>query len=205
VVAPPPGYLEEVRDLCRDQGVVLVFDEIRTGFRVAMGGAQQRYGVVPDLTTIGKAMANGYPIAAVVGRRDLMQVMEKKAFISSTYFPNSLEIVAALKTLEILEREQVPDRLWERGTRFLDRLHRAVAASGQAVTVSGIPVMPFLTFDRSDPSYKERRTRFYTECIRAGLFIQPYHHWYINYRHTEEDLDRAVAIIEGALDSTRSL
>jgi glutamate-1-semialdehyde aminotransferase len=205
VVSPPPGYLEAVRELCREHGVVLVFDEIRTGFRVSMGGAQERFGVTPDITTVGKAMANGYAISAVVGRRDLMQVMEKKAFISSTFFPNSLEIVAALKTLEILEREHVPDRLWERGTRFLDDLRRVVEASGQPVAVSGIPVMPFLTFDRTDPHYKERRTRFYTECIRAGLFVQPYHHWYINYRHTDEDLLRAVTIVEQALESVRSI
>jgi glutamate-1-semialdehyde aminotransferase len=201
VTAPPPGYLEEVRDLCRHHGAVLIFDEIRTGFRVAMGGAQQRYGVTPDLTTIGKAMANGYAISAVVGRRDLMQVMEKKAFISSTFFPNSLEIVAALKTLEILEREQVPDHLWERGTWFLEQLRRIVEGSRQPVTVSGIPPMPFLTFERSDPHYKDRRTRFYTECIRDGLFVQPFHHWYINYRHTDEDLTRALGVIESALAS----
>jgi glutamate-1-semialdehyde aminotransferase len=187
---PPAGY---------QHGVVLIFDEIRTGFRVAMGGAQERYGVVPDLTTVGKAMANGYAISAVVGRRDLMHVMEKKAFISSTFFPNSLEIVAALKTIDILERERVPEKLWERGTRFLEGLRQVVEASGQAATVSGIPPMPFLTFDRVDPRYKERRTRFYTECIRRGLFIQPYHHWYINYRHTEEDLERALDVVESAL------
>jgi glutamate-1-semialdehyde aminotransferase len=179
-----------------------VFDEIRTGFRVAMGGAQERYGVVPDLTTVGKAMANGYAISAVVGKRDYMQVMEKKAFVSSTFFPNSLEIVAALKTIDILERERVPEKLWERGTRFNEGLARVVAASGQPIAVSGVPVMPFLTFDRSDPVYKERRTRFYTECIRRGLFVQPYHHWYINYRHTEQDLDRAVEVVEAALAAT---
>jgi len=199
VVAPPPGYLQAVRDLCTNHGVVLVFDEIRTGFRVSMGGAQQRYGVLPDLTTIGKAMANGYPISAVVGRRELMQVLEKKAFVSSTFFPNSLEIVAALKTLEVLERERVPDRLWERGTKFLADLHRIAESSGVAVTASGIPPMPFLTFERRDPKYKERRTRFYTEAIRAGLFVQPYHHWYINYRHTEDDLARALEVVEAAL------
>jgi glutamate-1-semialdehyde aminotransferase len=205
VVLPPPGYLEAVRDLCREEGVVLVFDEIRTCFRVSMGGAQERFGVTPDLTTVGKAMANGYPISAVVGRRDLMQVLEKQAFISSTFFPNSLEIVAALKTLEILQRERVPDLLWERGTRFLGELRRVVDASGQPVQVSGVPVMPFLTFDRRDSQYKERRTHFYTECIRAGLFVQPYHHWYINYRHTDDDLARAVSIVENALAITQSL
>lgn len=198
VMGPPPGYLAAVKELAHAHGAVLIFDEIRTGFRVAMGGAQERYGVTPDLTTVGKAMANGYPIAAVVGKAEIMQVMEKKAFISSTYFPNSLEMAAALKTMEILEREKVPDSLWERGTVFLDRLNALTRESGVPATVSGIPPMPFITFDRVDDQMRDRRTRFYTECVRRGLFIQPFHHWYIAHRHTEADLNRAIDVIDEA-------
>ena len=113
-------------------GAVLIFDEIRTGFRVAMGGASERYGVTPDLTTVGKAMANGYAIAALVGKREVMAVYEKNAFISSTYFPNSLEMAASMKCLEILEREKVQDAIWERGTRFLERLGEIVDAVRRA-------------------------------------------------------------------------
>jgi len=129
VLAPPPGYLEGVRELADRYGAVLIFDEVRTGFRVAMGGAQERYGVTPDLATFGKALANGYPISLVAGKREVMQVLEKKVFVSSTYFPNSLEMVAALKCLEILEREKVQDALWQRGTVFLERLRTIVAES----------------------------------------------------------------------------
>jgi hypothetical protein len=156
---------------------VLVFDEIRTVFASRWGARQKRYGVMPDLTTVGKAMANGYAISAVVGRRDLMQVMEKKAFISSTFNPNSLEIVAALKTIEISNASTCPSAFGSAAPAFLDRLARSSRASGQPVSVSGIPVMPFLTFDRSDPRYKERRTLCY-RMHRRGLFVQPYHHWY---------------------------
>jgi glutamate-1-semialdehyde aminotransferase len=199
VTAPPAGYLEAVKEVTHKHGAVLIFDEIRTGFRVAMGGASERYGVTPDLTTIGKAMANGYAIAAVVGKREVMSVYEKVAFVSSTFFPNSLEMAAAMKTLEILEREKVQDKIWERGTRFLDRLGTIVDASGVPVDKSGIPPMPFLTFPKVDEHYKERRTEFYTQCIRRGLFVQPFHHWYIAYRHTEEDLARALDVVEQAL------
>ncbi len=180
-------------------GAVLTFDEIRTGFRVSMGGASERYGVTPDLTTVGKAMANGYSIAALVGKREVMSVYVKDAFLSSTYFPNSLEMAASMKCLEILEREKVQDAIWERGTRFLERLGAIVDASGVPVTRSGIPPMPFLTFDHVDDHYKERRTEFYTQCIRRGLFVQPYHHWYICYRHTEADLSRALDVVEESL------
>jgi glutamate-1-semialdehyde aminotransferase len=199
VSAPPRGYLEKVKEIAHKNGAVLIFDEIRTGFRVAMGGAQQRYGVTPDVTTVGKAMANGYPIAAVVGRREILSVYEKAAFLSSTFFPNSLEMVAAMACLDILEREGVQDAIWERGTRFLQRLGEIVGASGVPVTKSGIPPMPFLTFDKVDGHYKERRVEFYTQCIRRGLFVQPYHHWYIAYRHTEDDLSRALEVVEEAL------
>ena len=200
VMAPPEGYLRGVRELADKHRVVLIFDEIRTGFRVAMGGAQERYGVTPDLATFGKAMANGYAISACVGKAEFMKVVEKKVFISSTFFPNSLEMAAAMKCLEILERDKVIDAIWDRGRKFLAELRKMVAASGVPVTVSGLPPMPFLTFDKVDEKYKERRQAFYTETIRRRLFVQPYHHWYIAYRHTEEDLRAALEAIGEALE-----
>ncbi len=200
VQAPKPGYLEGMRKLADEHNVVLIFDEIRTGFRVSLGGAQERYGVTPDISCIGKAMANGYPIGAIVGKREFMKMVEKEVFISSTFFPNSTEMVAALKTIEILEREKVCDSIWERGTDFLKQLEAVVTKSGLPVTVSGIPPMPFLTFDKDDTGlYKKRRVHFYTEAIRRGLFIQPYHHWYICHRHTDEDLNRALEVVEESL------
>lgn len=206
VLAPPPGYLEGVRELADRYGAVLIFDEVRTGFRVAMGGAQERYGVTPDLATFGKALANGYPISLVAGKREVMQVLEKKVFVSSTYFPNSLEMVAALKCLEILEREKVQDALWQRGTVFLERLRTIVAESGVPATVSGIPPMPFITFDKAEgdaeKEYRQRREYFYTQTIRRGLFVQPYHHWYIAYRHTPQDLEFALGAIAESLELT---
>lgn len=200
VIPPPEGYLRGVRDLADKYHVVLIFDEIRTGFRVAMGGAQERYGVTPDLSTFGKAMANGYAISACVGKAEIMRVAEKKVFISSTFFPNSLEMVAAMKCIDILEREHVIEEIWSRGEMFLDKLRKLVAGSGVPATVSGIPPMPFITFDKVDEQYGERRRCFYTEAIRRHLFIQPYHHWYIAYRHTGEDLAHALNAIAEALE-----
>lgn len=204
VTAPPAGYLEGVRELADQYKAVLIFDEIRSGFRVAMGGAQERYGVTPDLSTFGKAMANGYAIAACVGKAEIMKVAEKKVFISSTFFPNSLEMVAALKCIEILEREKVLDDIWRRGEVFLAKCRQLFADSRVPASVSGIPPMPFFTFDRVDDLYKERRNCFYTETIRRNLFIQPYHHYYIAYRHTDEDLDNALQAIAEALDVVKS-
>lgn len=203
VIAPPEGYLQGVRELADKYNVVLIFDEIRTGFRVAMGGAQERYGVTPDMSVFGKAMANGYPISACVGKKEIMKTMESKVFISSTFFPNSLEMAAALKCIEILEREKVTDVMWERGQWYLDELEKIVKDSGVPCTVSGIPPMPYITFEKVDDKYKERRTKFYTETIRRGLFIQPYHHWYIAHRHTDEDLKYSLEVIAEALEEIK--
>jgi len=202
VIPPPEGYLEKVRELADKYNVVLIFDEIRTGFRVAMGGAQERYGVIPDVSVFGKALANGYPISACVGKAEIMKVMEKDVFISSTFFPNSLEMVAAHKCLDVLEREKVTDVMWERGTKYLKDLQKIVDKHNAPVTVSGIPPMPFITFDKVDDDYKIRRKFFYTETIRRGLFIQPYHHWYIAHRHTDDDLQKSLDIIDEAFSET---
>ncbi|MDP8224901.1 MAG: aminotransferase class III-fold pyridoxal phosphate-dependent enzyme [Candidatus Lernaella stagnicola] len=201
---PAPGFLEAVRERADAAGIVLIFDEVRTGFRVALGGAQERYGVTPDLATFGKAMANGYPISAVVGKADFMNVVEGGVFVSSTFFPNSLEMAAALKTIEILEREKALDTLWERGEAFLRRVGEVVEASGVPAELSGIPPMPFITFP-SDPDkkYKARRTLFYTELIRRGVFLQPYHHGYLMCRHTEADVVKAIDAIEESLAVVR--
>ncbi len=211
VQAPTKAYLEGVKKLAHDHGAVLIFDEIRTGFRAALGGAQERYGVTPDLGTFGKAMANGYPLSCVAGKAEIMSVCEKKVFVSSTFFPNSLEMVAALKTMEILVREDVPDSIWKRGTKFLSDLESIIAKSGVPATVSGIPPMPFITFDAGpgeaagtpgEKIYKARREYFYTQTIRRGLFIQPFHHWYIAHRHTDADLKKALDVIAESLELT---
>jgi len=202
VEEPKPAFLEGVRELTKKHGVVLIFDEIRTGFRASLGGAQARYGVTPDLALFGKAMANGYPIAAVCGRRDVMGVLaDASVFISSTFFPNSLEMVAALKTIEILEREKVCDTIWERGMIFQKKMHAIIDESKAGAVVAGIPPMPYITF-KADPEkkYKKRRQMFFAESIRRGLFMQPYHHSYIAHRHTDADLDEALKVIENSLD-----
>jgi glutamate-1-semialdehyde aminotransferase len=198
---PKPGFLEGVKALSQKYGVVLVYDEVRTGFRVALGGAQEYYKVTPDLACIGKAMANGYAISAVTGRADIMKKCEKEVFVSSTFFPNSLAYIASLKTIEILKRDQVLKNIWAKGKVFLKKLEKAAATCEVGAEVSGIPPMFFVTF-KKDPEkkYKQKRIDFYTQLIRQKVFMQPYHHGYIAYRHTEQDLDYAAQAVRDSLD-----
>ena len=118
---PNPGFLEGVKEITDRYGAVLIYDEIRTCFRLSMGGAQKLYGVTPDLTVLGKAMANGYPISVVTGKKDVMMVAADKLFISSTFFPNSEGFVAALKTIEILERDKCARKYLGKRRKILEK------------------------------------------------------------------------------------
>ncbi len=194
---PNPGFLEGVKELAHKYGAVLIFDEIRTGFRVSIGGAQKHYGVTPDLAVFGKAMANGYPIGAVTGKAEIMKQGEANVFISSTFFPNSLSFVAALKTIEILERDNVLDKIWEKGTYFINKVQGLIEKYDIGARITGIAPMMFITFDKdAKKTYKAKRTEFYTQLIRKGVFLQPFHHGYICHRHTQEDLDFTLNAIE---------
>ena len=194
---PKEGFLEGVRKLADEYNTVLIFDEIRTGFRVSLGGCQKYYGVTPDMAVFGKAMANGYSIGAICGKKEFMMAAEAKVFISSTFFPNSLSYIAALKTIEILERDNVLDGIWEKGKKYMEDVQTIIDEYPEiGAKISGIPPMSFITF-KKDPEkkYKARRTNFYTQLIRRKVFMQPYHHGYIMRDHSEEDLAETIKAI----------
>ena len=197
---PLPGFLEGARDLADKYGAVLVYDEIRTAFRLRMGGAQELYGVTPDLTVLGKAIANGYPISVVTGKKDIMMMAENKLFISSTFFPNSEGFVAALKTIEILERDKVLQNIWEKGGRFMEKIRLLLEKYDVGAELTGVAPMFYITFEKDESGeYKDKREDFYTQLIRRGFFFSPYHHAYICFRHTEEDLKMTLKAIEESL------
>lgn len=198
--APKPGFLEGVRKLADKYGAVLVFDEVRTCFRLRMGGAQELYGVTPDLTVLGKGMANGYAISVVTGKKDVMMAAASKLFISSTFFPNSAEYIAALKTIEIMERDKVLDNIWDKGGRFLKKIQDIIVKYDVGAELSGVAPMFFITFKKDEANTRKgRRDDFYTQLIRKGFFFTPHHHAYISYRHTEEDLDKTIQAIDESM------
>jgi glutamate-1-semialdehyde aminotransferase len=202
---PQPGFLAGVREIADRYGAVLIFDEIRTGFRLALGGAQQRYGVTPDLAVLGKGMGNGYAISVVTGKAEVMMAAADKLFISSTFFPNSDGYVAALKTIEILERDDVLGNIWEKGERFLTRLRGVIAKHDVGAELTGVAPMFFITFQKDAANtQREKRTEFHTQMIRRGIFFAPHHHSYICYRHSEQDLETTVQAIDASLACVKS-
>jgi len=197
---PNSGFLEGVREIADRYGAVLIYDEIRTCFRLSMGGAQKLYAVTPDLTILGKAIANGYPISVVTGKKDVMMAAADKLFISSTFFPNSDAFVAALKTIEILERDNVLGNIWEKGERFLTKIQAVIEKHDVGAELTGVAPMFYITFKKDEiGAHKGKRTDFYTQLIRRGFFFSPYHHAYISFRHTEEDLDLTLSAIDESL------
>jgi len=203
---PKNGFLEGVREITAEYGSLLIYDEIRTGFRVDMGGFQKKSGIIPDLGAFGKAMANGYPIGVLAGKKEYMDELVEKVFLSSTFFPNSLAQIAALKTIEIMERENVLGKIKENGNKFAKQVRNMIEDSGVPCVFTGEPWMPYITF-KHDPHdlYKKLREEFYRQLIRRKIFLQPFHHGYICYRHTDDDLDYAAEMISESLKECKKL
>ena len=194
VVERVPGepWLRRARELCDATGAALVFDEIKTGFRVAPGGYQEVSGITPDLATFGKALANGYPLAAVVGRAPLMDAA-RGTWISSTLASESTALAAALAVLDWHEEADVCATLAETGRELRAAIDRAIVASGVGgVTTHGVDTMFLLRWEDSD-----RESRFLAEAVRAGVIFKRGAYNFAAVAHDEE----ALRAIEAAASS----
>jgi glutamate-1-semialdehyde 2,1-aminomutase len=194
VVFPEPGYLEGVKALAHAHGALLVFDETITGFRYANGGAQELFGVSPDLSTFGKGIANGYPLAAVAGRADVMQLMEE-IFFSFTMGGEALSLAAARATMDKLKREPVVETLTRRGQRMLDETAALIAANnlGEALSTSGHPTWGFVLMkDTGGYSSFEIKTLFMQEMQARGVLSFGTHN--LNYAHQDADIDQVLRV-----------
>jgi len=190
VVEPLSGFLDSVKELAHKHGALLIFDETVTGFRYANGGAQQYFGVTPDLATFGKGLANGYPVSAIAGRADIMQLMEE-IFFSFTFGGETLSLAAALATMQKLVRESVIDRLYSQGRKVIAGLHSRIAAAGAEdfLSVVGNPSWSFLIIkDAGAYSQLQIKTLFMQEMLARGILTIGTHN--MSFSHSDEDLDR---------------
>ena len=180
---------------------MLIFDEVSCGFRIHIGGAQAYYGVTPDMAVFAKAMSNGYPMAAVVGKRTVMEP-SARMFISSTYFSDTIGLRAALTTLRELRRRDVPAYLHKLGGELQQRLNEAARQTGIDVTCGGLNVHPSLRFATADPLLKTKlSTLFIQEMAKRGC--HGYTAFYLNAAQGDAELEQTIAAARETFDLMR--
>ena len=199
VVEPQPDFLEGVKALAHQHGALLVFDETITGFRYANGGAQEHFGVTPDLATFGKGLANGFPVSAVAGRADVMKEMEE-VFFSFTFGGEALSLAAAKATLQKLKREPVTATLAARGRQIIAGTQAVIDTHGLAdiFAVAGHPSWSFLTIkDGRGASAFEIKTLWMQEIFERGILSLGAHN--VNYAHSTADIDQLLSAYDEVL------
>ena len=209
-IVPADGYLEHVRDLCTRHGIVLVFDETISGFRVALGGAAERFGVTPDLAVYGKAMAAGWPCAALVGRSELFSDVATGALThAGTFNGNTIATAAVLASLDELEDRSVYRRVESVGSALIDGLTELLTHHDVPIKLQGLPMAFHARFDTGIESVTryaqvqaldgERYGRFATKLIAAGIWVAYRGIWYVSAAHTLDDVDETIKRFDAAL------
>ena len=205
---PKDGYLNGVKELAHKYGAILIFDEVVSGFHYALGGAQEVFGVSPDLVAFGKGMANGYPISAVAGRRDLLEQIEQGVFVSTTFGGDSIAMAASLATLEILSTPGFYDHINKIGTMIRDGIQERIDKYGlnDILSVSGMPAHCGIAFEgHGSLSYLDIQSVYSQTMIQNGILV--FAIYFLNSHHTEAEAkayldatDKAFALIRQAVD-----
>lgn len=203
-VAPAPGYLEGVRAACSRHGTILIFDEVITGFRLAPGGAQARFGVTPDIATFAKAIANGFPVAAIAGRGDILDLFGQGVVHGGTFNAQPVAMAATLATLEALTPEMFAG-IETRGRRLMDGIAAELAAAGHKAVVTGWPQVFHVAFDLDAPARnwrdlarmnRAKYVRFTAALLAHGVRALERGAWFMSAAHDD-------AIVDQTLDAVR--
>ena len=179
---------------------MLIIDEVRAGFRLNHGGSWEPFGVTPDLSGWSKGIANGFALAAVMGNEAARDGVGR-IFATGSFWFQSVPMAAAIATIQALRDEQAIDTMVRMGTKLREGLAAQAVAHELGIRQTGPVQMPNLAFD-GDTAY-ERATLFASECARLGLLVHPRHNWFLCAAHTDDDIDRALSISDGALAAVR--
>ncbi|WP_166355656.1 aspartate aminotransferase family protein [Phytoactinopolyspora limicola] len=207
-IEPRSGYLDEVRRLCDQHGVVLIFDEVITGFRLALGGAAERFAVTPDLAVYGKAIAGGWPVAALAGKASLMDMFAGGVNHSGTFNSSVPACAAVTAALTVLREDPPYKRVEEHGTRLMDGIRQLGAARGLPLRVQGLPMAFHVSFGDPEPIYDyaglaridlARYARFADTLVDHGVWVAARGIWYVSAAHGETELATALERFEAAL------
>jgi glutamate-1-semialdehyde aminotransferase len=199
--APEDDFLQRIREIADREGALLVFDEILTGFRFAVGGAGEYFDVVPDLGCFAKGMANGYPISAIAGRRDVMSVIEDDDFFfSMTYAGDAVSLAAANACISVLRKEPVVDHIFAQGERLRDGYNETAAAHGleERTGCRGYPPRNAAYFrDENGDASVGMKSLFVQECLKRGVLFSGMH--LPNYSHSDADVELTLEVYDEAM------
>ena len=214
VIPPEPGFLQALREITRERGIVLIFDEVITGFRVASGGAQQLYGVTPDLTCLGKIIGGGFPVGAFGGRADIMRQLapEGPVYQAGTLSGNPVALAAGLATLRILLREDIHGRLEVLATRLEKGIRHIVDRLGLSYSINRVGSMlslffadgPIKRFSDVQSSDTEAFSRYFSQMSARGIYLAPsaFEASFVSSAHSEVEIDKTV---EASYQSLKSI
>ncbi|ELR99025.1 glutamate-1-semialdehyde 2,1-aminomutase [Gloeocapsa sp. PCC 73106] len=212
-IAPDAGFLEGLRVLTKENGALLVFDEVMTGFRIAYGGAQEKFGITPDLTTLGKVIGGGLPVGAYGGRADIMSLVAPSGpmYQAGTLSGNPLAMTAGIKTLELLQKPGTYAYLEQITKQLIEGLLEVALAAGHPVTGGNISGMfgffftnqPVHNYDQAKTSDTAKFARFYRGMLERGIYLAPsqFEAGFTSLAHTEPDIERTIAIAKIVLEA----
>src|SRR5262245_42756739 len=193
---PAPGFLAGLRQRCDRAGAVLVLDDVRAGFRLSLAGSGAAVGVEPDLTCYCKALGNGYPISAALGRERLREAATH-VFFTGSYWTSPVEMAAALACLAELEVTGAIAHMERVGSRLRDGMVAQAAAHGLEVRYTGPPALPFLTFVADRGSFARSRV-FATACVARGVYLHPHHNWFVSAALGDREVARILEVTDAA-------
>ena len=192
---PAPGFWQHIETACRREGIVLILDDIRAGFRLDLRGSHKCFGFEPDLICFCKAIANGHALSATLGRKEL-RVAASKVFLTGSYWNGPPAMAAALTCLKILQREDTVSALRRSGEMLMSGLVEAGQRHGYAAMASGPPAVPYLSF--ADDASLRRQQRFCAEVALRGAYLHPHHNWFLSAAHTDEDIAATIRMADEA-------
>jgi glutamate-1-semialdehyde 2,1-aminomutase len=198
---PVEGFHQGVRQLCDAKGIVFILDDVRAGFRLHLGGSGELFGVQPDLSCYCKAIANGYPLAACVGR-DAWRDAAGKVFFTGSYFTSGVPMAASLATLRELQASGGIEQMRAMGTMLCRGLEEQGRLHGMPVHLSGPPAIPYMTF-RNDKGF-ERNRAFCAAAVKRGVYLHPHHNWFLSAAHSESDIRRTLEATDAAFKEVKA-
>ncbi|MBU2548436.1 MAG: aminotransferase class III-fold pyridoxal phosphate-dependent enzyme [Proteobacteria bacterium] len=196
------AFLDVLRGACRDEGPLLIIDDVRAGFRLHMGGSAEYLGLKPHLSCFSKAMGNGYPISSCVGVEALRE-SAGQVFFTGSFFTSAVPLAASLATIEEMLKTRALEHIFRVGDQLRQGLLNQAREVGMAINLTGPATIPFMTFAGDDDF--ARITTFCARAYQEGVFFHPYHNWFVSAAHTEADIEETLVKTKKAFEETAEI